>query len=232
MGRGSEREASLIKNHVSRDDQAVCGKIKATIAFVFGRVAKEDTPGGPGTELIGSGGGGVRITRTARNPEVLVGRWRAKEGHVRTGRLNRLGGETIEEVCRGVKSLSPVAPRKMCLKEQSANDVIDGTNDTFGFTVLGGGIWTGHPKQGAFRQEKGPSGRVVKLAPVVTLDGRHGAAELCRDIGKEIGQSSECVRFKFKRKRPYVMSKIIENNQIILITRHTDNGGCPQIKMH
>ena len=137
MGRGSEREASLIKNHVSRDDQAVCGEIKAAIAFVFGRVAKENTPGGPGTELIGSGGGGVRITRIAKNSDVLVGRWRAKKGHVRTSRLNRLGGETIEKVCRGVKPLSPVASRKMCLKEQSANDVVDGTNDTFGFTVLG-----------------------------------------------------------------------------------------------
>jgi hypothetical protein len=45
MGRGSEREAGLIKNHVSRDDQAVCGEIKAAIAFVIRRVAKEDTPG-------------------------------------------------------------------------------------------------------------------------------------------------------------------------------------------
>jgi hypothetical protein len=67
MGRGSEREAGLIKNHVSRDDQAVYGEIKAAIAFVIRRVAKEDTPDGSGTELMGSGGGGVRITRTAKH---------------------------------------------------------------------------------------------------------------------------------------------------------------------
>jgi hypothetical protein len=67
MGRGSEREAGLIKNHVSRDDQAVCGEIKAAIAFVIRRVAKEDTPGGSGAELMGSGGGDVRITRTAKH---------------------------------------------------------------------------------------------------------------------------------------------------------------------
>jgi hypothetical protein len=53
MGRGSEREAGLIKNHVSRDNQAVCGEIKAAIAFVIKRVAKEDTSGGPGAELMG-----------------------------------------------------------------------------------------------------------------------------------------------------------------------------------
>jgi hypothetical protein len=52
---------------VSRDDQAVCREIKAAIAFVIRRIAKEDTPGGPGAELMGSGGGGVRITRTAKH---------------------------------------------------------------------------------------------------------------------------------------------------------------------
>jgi hypothetical protein len=67
MGRGSKREASLIENHVSRDFQAVCGEIKAAIAFVIRRVAKEDTPGGPGAELMGSGGGGVRITHTTKH---------------------------------------------------------------------------------------------------------------------------------------------------------------------
>jgi hypothetical protein len=66
MGRVSEREAGLIKNHVSRDDQTVCGEIKAAIAFVIRRVAKEDTSGGSGAELMGSGGG-VRITRIAKN---------------------------------------------------------------------------------------------------------------------------------------------------------------------
>jgi hypothetical protein len=66
MGWGSEREAGLIKNHVSRDDQTVCWEIKAAIAFVIRRVAKEDTPGGSEVELMESGGG-VRITRTAKH---------------------------------------------------------------------------------------------------------------------------------------------------------------------
>jgi hypothetical protein len=53
---------------------------------------------------------------------------------------------------------------------------------------------------------------------VVALDSLHGAAELCRDIDKEIGHDSEGVRFKFKWKRPKVMSAIIKYNQIMLIT--------------
>jgi hypothetical protein len=43
MGRDNEREVGLIKNHVSRDDQAICGEIKTAIAFVIRRVAKEDS---------------------------------------------------------------------------------------------------------------------------------------------------------------------------------------------
>jgi hypothetical protein len=54
--------------------------------------------------------------------------------------------------------------------------------------------------------------------PVVALNSLHSAAELYRDIGKEIGQGSEGVRFKFKWKRSKVMSAIIKYNQIILIT--------------
>jgi hypothetical protein len=61
-------------------------------------------------------------------------------------------------------------------------------------------------------------GRVVKLTPVIALDSLHGAAELCRDIGKEIGQVSEGVRFMLKWKRSKVISAIIKYNQIILIT--------------
>jgi hypothetical protein len=67
-------------------------------------------------------------------------------------------------------------------------------------------------------KEKGTGGRIVKLAPVVTLNSLHGAAELCRDIGKEMRQSSEGVRFELKWKSPKVMSAIIKDNQIILIT--------------
>jgi hypothetical protein len=50
-----------------RDDQAVCGEIKATIAFVIRGVAKEGTPGGPRGELVGHGGGSVRVTRATED---------------------------------------------------------------------------------------------------------------------------------------------------------------------
>jgi hypothetical protein len=47
---------------MSREDHVVCEKIKAAMAFVIRRVAKEDTPGRPRGELVGHGGGSVRVT--------------------------------------------------------------------------------------------------------------------------------------------------------------------------
>jgi hypothetical protein len=52
---------------MSRDVQAVCGEIKAIIAFVIGGVAKEDTSGGPRGKLVGHGGSSVRVTHTAED---------------------------------------------------------------------------------------------------------------------------------------------------------------------
>jgi hypothetical protein len=55
-----------------RDDQVVCGEIKATIAFVTRGVAKEDTPSGPRGEFVGCGGGSVRVTCTAEDAQMLI----------------------------------------------------------------------------------------------------------------------------------------------------------------
>ena len=95
-----------------------------------------------------------------------------------------------------MQSFSPITPGKGSLDKQSADDIVNGTNDTFGFTILQGCVWARYPELCAIRQEEDPGGRVVKLAPVVALDGFDLPAELSRHISKEIGQSGECVRFK------------------------------------
>jgi hypothetical protein len=95
-----------------------------------------------------------------------------------------------------VQSLSPITPGKGSLDKQSADDIINGTNDTLGFTILRGCIWARHSELCDIRQEEDPVGKVVKLAPVVALDGFDLPAEVIRHISKEIGQSGKCVRFK------------------------------------
>jgi hypothetical protein len=92
-----------------------------------------------------------------------------------------------------VQSFSPITPGKESLDKQSADDIVNGTNDTFDFTILWGAR---HPELCAIRQEEDPDGRVVKLTPVIALDGFDLPVELITHISKEIRQSGECVRFK------------------------------------
>jgi hypothetical protein len=75
-------------------------------------------------------------------------------------------------------------------------------NNTFSFTILRGRVRTRHPELYVVRQEEDAGGRVIKLTSVVALDSFDNPAKLSRHIGKEIGQSSEGVKFKFQEKSP------------------------------
>jgi hypothetical protein len=57
---------------VSRDDQVICGEIKAAVAFVIRGVAKEDTPGRARSEVMRRGCSSVRVTCAAKNLEMLI----------------------------------------------------------------------------------------------------------------------------------------------------------------
>ena len=76
----------------------------------------------------------------------------------------------------------------------------------------------------ALAEKEGTSAGVIKLAPVVALDGLHRGAELSRRVGNEVCERAESVRFNTKRKSPQIMRAIIKNDQIIFITRHTATG--------
>jgi hypothetical protein len=115
---------------------------------------------------------------------------------VRTRNLNSLYRKAVQEVCRCVQSFNPITSGKGSLDKQSADDIVNRMNDTFDFTNLWRCVWARHLELCAIRQEEDPGGRVVKLAPVVALDGFDLPAELIRHISKEIGQSGECVRFE------------------------------------
>jgi hypothetical protein len=93
-------------------------------------------------------------------------------------------------------------PGKRSLDQQNTDDIVNQTNNTFSFTILWGRVRTRHPELCAIQQEEDAGGRVVKLTSIVALDSFDSPAELNRHIGKEIGQSSEDVRFKFQGKSP------------------------------
>jgi hypothetical protein len=79
-----------MKNHMSRNDQVVCGEIKAMIALVIRGVAKEDTSDGPRGELMWHCGSSVRVTHVVEDSQMLVRGCRPEKGEMMIGSLNRL----------------------------------------------------------------------------------------------------------------------------------------------
>jgi hypothetical protein len=55
---------------------------------------------------------------------------------VQTRNLNSLCQKAAQEVCSCVQSFNPITPGKESLDKQSADDIVNGTNDSFGFTIL------------------------------------------------------------------------------------------------
>jgi hypothetical protein len=80
---------------MSEDDQTVCREIKAAIAFVVGRVAQEDIPGGAWGYLMWRGGSRVRVARTTKDAQMLVGERGTKQGKMRTHNLDRRCRKTV-----------------------------------------------------------------------------------------------------------------------------------------
>jgi hypothetical protein len=80
---------------MSGDDQAVCQEIKATIAFVVGRVAQKDTSGGAWEELMWCNGSRVRVARTTKDVQMLVGGRGTKQGKMRTRSLDHRCGKMV-----------------------------------------------------------------------------------------------------------------------------------------
>lgn len=68
-------------------------------------------------------------------------------------------------------------------------------------------------------KKEGTGAEVVKLTTIIALDTLNGHAVLCSDIGKKVRQCGKGVRLEVQRKRPVVVRKIIEDDQVILVTR-------------
>jgi len=73
---------------------------------------------------------------------------------------------------------------------------------------------------------------VVKFAAVVALNPLNGDIKLGVNISEKVRKSGESVRLETQRKCPEIMQAVIKNNQIILMTRDTSNGGGPKITMY
>src|SRR6185436_7067151 len=113
-----------------------------------------------------------------------------------------------------------------------AHDVVRRANHPLSLAVLRRGIRTRHTQLNTPRQEEGTGGGVVKLPPIVTLDGLNGEAELSGHPGKEVLEGGEGLRLGAQRKRPRVVREVIDHHQIVLITRKAKYRRGPQVTVN
>jgi hypothetical protein len=74
------------------------------------------------------------------------------------------------------------------------------------------------------REEESVGGGVIKLASIIALDTPDGVAK-----GEEVGEGGEGVKLLAQRKGPRVVGAVIEDDQVILVTRDTQNRGGPEV---
>jgi hypothetical protein len=75
------------------------------------------------------------------------------------------------------------------------------------------------------REEENEGGRVIKLTSIIALDAPDVVAKLRGHKGEEGGEG---VRLLVQQKSPRVVGAIIEEDQVILVTRDTHNRGGPK----
>jgi hypothetical protein len=70
------------------------------------------------------------------------------------------------------------------------------------------------------REEESASEGVIKLTSNIALDTLDGVAKLCGHKDEEVGEGGEGSR---------VVSEVIEDDQVILVTRDTQDRGGPEV---
>jgi hypothetical protein len=96
---------------------------------------------------------------------------------------------------------------------------------------LGRGVGTREAQLNAIGEKEGTGGVVVELVAIVTLQGTDRAMKLGGYPG-EVCEGGECVRLQPKRKSPNEMGKVIQNHQVVFISRKTEYRGGLEITMN
>ena len=106
------------------------------------------------------------------------------------------GRQNVKEGGRRGECLDPVGGRHGGLKQQGANNIIDGADNALSFTILRRGVGAGHAEMDALSEEKGPSAGIVELLAIVALNGLHRGTKLSGDVGDEVGKRAVSVRLE------------------------------------
>jgi hypothetical protein len=145
---------------------------------------------------------------------------------------HRLRGKAVEEMGGSMQGLFPVAGRERCLEEKAAEHGGGGADHAFGSAVLCRGVGARETQLDAVSEEERMGGVVVELATIVTLQSTDRATKLSGYPGEEMCECGECVRLQPKWQSPEKMGKIIQNHQVVFITRKTEYRGGPKITVN
>jgi len=202
---------------VSGDQDAASGEVKASVPLVVRGVTEEHTTSRAGRQLVRSGGGGVRVTRTPEDPKVVVAMRDTEKSVVWSGSYKSSGRKAVKQVGGGVEALSLEARGQRGLDQKGAHDVVRRANHPLSLAVLRRDIRTRHTQLNTPRDEERAGGGVIELSPVVTLNGLYGTTKLSGHPSEEVRESGESVGLQPQRESPGVVRKIIKNHQVVLI---------------
>jgi hypothetical protein len=80
------------------------------------------------------------------------------------------------------------------------------------------------------REEESAGGGVIKLMSIIALDAPDGATKLCGHKSKEVGEGGEGLLAQ--RKSPGIVGAVIEDDQVILVTKDTWNRGGAKVTVY
>jgi hypothetical protein len=97
---------------MARDEDPTRGEIKASVTLMIRGISEEDTQSRTRSQLVGSGGSGVRVTRTPEDPKVVIPRRGTEQSVVWRRSWTSSGRKAVKEIGGGVQALSPEASRE------------------------------------------------------------------------------------------------------------------------
>ena len=153
---------------------------------MIGGVAKKDAQSGPRGEFVWCGGRKVGIARAAKDPKLMVGGKSTIESKMRSGHVEGLGGETIEEEGSSGEGVSPIRGRHRRLEEESANDIVGGAENAFSLAILLQGVWARHAHDDTLCKEESAGGGVIELTTIITLNCLNSATKLSENVGEKL----------------------------------------------
>jgi hypothetical protein len=77
--------------------------------------------------------------------------------------------------------------------------------------------------------EEESAGGVIKLSSIIALDTSDGTTKLRGHVCEEVGECEEGEKLMAQQKSSQVMSAIIKNNQVVVISRDIENKRCPNV---